>query len=190
MRKIQSAKIKGQLTKDDWVEMALKEMSKVGEKGLRIDVLCRQLGVTKGSFYSHFKNRDDLLDSILRYWSRQQPEYIATQLQTLKGGAVDRLHALLLLSVELDVLNRDAAIREWARYNEKVAASLEMTDRMIVSLIEEILQDAGLNRDNSFIYARLLFLSSLGAKVAPWLGGERMADLLGEVLNSIPKNKT
>ncbi len=50
----------GRLTREEWLAKALEVLARKGVAGMRIDALSKALGVTKGSFYWHFKNRDEL----------------------------------------------------------------------------------------------------------------------------------
>lgn len=59
------------LTSSDWVEGALQLISEAGLRALTIDALAARLGVTKGSFYWHFKGRPQLLAEALGRWERQ-----------------------------------------------------------------------------------------------------------------------
>src|SRR5258708_7461683 len=42
------------LSVDDWIQAGFAILAEEGIKALKIDRLCRRLGVTKGSFYWHF----------------------------------------------------------------------------------------------------------------------------------------
>ena len=66
------------LTSSDWIEGALQLISEAGVAALTIDTLASRLGVTKGSFYWHFKSRSQLLaDAIARWEHRSTIEAIA-----------------------------------------------------------------------------------------------------------------
>jgi AcrR family transcriptional regulator len=47
------------LSRDEWLEKALIVVSREGGAKLRINNPVTEVGVTKGSFYWHFKSRDD-----------------------------------------------------------------------------------------------------------------------------------
>ena len=52
------------LKPEDWLRAALVLLGETGDpKAIRIEVLCERLGVTKGSFYWHFKGRAGLIDA-------------------------------------------------------------------------------------------------------------------------------
>jgi len=55
----------GPLTRERWAAQALRALAQGGLSAVAIEPLARQLGVTKGSFYWHFKNRDALIAAAL-----------------------------------------------------------------------------------------------------------------------------
>lgn len=62
------------LTAEDWARAALDAMSGGGIEAVAVEPLARSLGVTKGSFYWHFPNRDALLRRALETWERQETD--------------------------------------------------------------------------------------------------------------------
>ena len=46
----------GRLSVDDWIQAGFSILAEDGLEALKIDRLCARLGVTKGSFYWHFKD--------------------------------------------------------------------------------------------------------------------------------------
>ena len=53
---------------EDWELGALDLIAEEGVSALAVEALARRLGVTKGSFYWHFQNRDSLLKAALERW--------------------------------------------------------------------------------------------------------------------------
>lgn len=62
------------LTTDDWAAAALDAISHDGVDAVAVEPLARRLGVTKGSFYWHFANREALLMAALALWERRETE--------------------------------------------------------------------------------------------------------------------
>lgn len=60
----------GRLRPDDWAARALEAMSEGGLGAVAVEPIARDLGVTKGSFYHHFNNRDELVAAALERWER------------------------------------------------------------------------------------------------------------------------
>lgn len=63
---------KQNLTADAWAEAALEAMASGGLDAVAVEPLARALGVTKGSFYWHFENRDALVRAALELWERHE----------------------------------------------------------------------------------------------------------------------
>ena len=64
------------LSKHDWIVAALQEVGNGGVAQVRIEVLARVLGVTKGSFYHHLDAKDDL---VIECYKRSFDTIIETQ---------------------------------------------------------------------------------------------------------------
>jgi AcrR family transcriptional regulator len=67
------------LTEADWAEAALQMIAESGLGALTVDALARRLGVTKGSFYWHFRGRAELLTAALARWEQR------TTTEAMKG---------------------------------------------------------------------------------------------------------
>jgi len=59
------------LTAADWEEAALQLMAEAGVAALTVNALAERLGVTKGSFYWHFRGRAELLAAALQRWEQR-----------------------------------------------------------------------------------------------------------------------
>ena len=64
------------VTASDWAEAALQLIAEKGLAALTVNTLAARLGVTKGSFYWHFKGRSELLGAALARWERATTETI------------------------------------------------------------------------------------------------------------------
>jgi len=73
------------LSADDWEREALVLIAAKGVPGLAVEPLARRMGITKGSFYWHFSNRDALLRQTLARWEEHDSRNVATAL-----GSIDQ----------------------------------------------------------------------------------------------------
>lgn len=80
---------------DVWVEAGFEELAKSGVEGVRVEVLAKNLGVTKGGFYRRFADRAALLSTMLERWREGRTAAIAQQM-SLEGQSA-RLKALIQL---------------------------------------------------------------------------------------------
>lgn len=63
---------KSVLSVEAWAEAALEALAAGGLDAVSVEPLARRLGVTKGSFYWHFQNRDALLRAALALWEKRE----------------------------------------------------------------------------------------------------------------------
>ena len=85
------------VNRDSWIEAGFKELARSGVEGVRVEVLAKNLGVTKGGFYRRFRDRAALLDGILQNWSAGRIAAIEQQTSLDGATARDRLRALIRL---------------------------------------------------------------------------------------------
>src|SRR5215207_1113489 len=67
----------GRLTAADWITAACRAIVEGGVSTVAVEPLAQRLGVTKGSFYWHFPNRDALLQAVLERWEEGTEAVIA-----------------------------------------------------------------------------------------------------------------
>ncbi|WNG43621.1 helix-turn-helix transcriptional regulator [Archangium minus] len=88
------------LSAEDWADAALWSLAD-GIEALSVEKLARRLGVTKGGFYWHFKDRAELLQAALARWEQLATTQVITQLDALPDPR-ERLLRLLALTFEPD----------------------------------------------------------------------------------------
>ena len=70
------------LDRNAWLDAALDALYEEGEVGVRVEPLARRLGVTKGSFYHHFRDREELVAAMVDRWRATQDAYVDALRQT------------------------------------------------------------------------------------------------------------
>jgi AcrR family transcriptional regulator len=111
-----------------WVEAGLRALGTGGPDAVRIDPLARALGVTRGSFYWHFADRDALLAELLGAWERAATDEVLDRVERRGGDARARLRRAGALTFSEQLLPVDLAVRDWARYDPAVAERLRRVD--------------------------------------------------------------
>ena len=87
-----------QLSKDAWLKHTLKTIGEVGVANIQIESLAKDLNVTKGSFYWHFKGRDALLNDALSYWYETATRIIGRAANRSFSDPIDRLRYFFSLA--------------------------------------------------------------------------------------------
>jgi AcrR family transcriptional regulator len=140
------------LDREAWIKGAIAIMAEHGTEQLRVEILAKRLGVTKGSFYWHFKDRRDLQDAVLAFWRDGRIRDIRKQTQAQPGGeAAALLHTIEVYS---SARNRkgiaiEAAVRDWARRDPQAAAVVEEVDAERLSCACRLFLACGIKEDEA-----------------------------------------
>ena len=145
-----------------WVSAGLDALRRGGVAAVRVERLAAGVGVTKGSFYHHFRDRGALLDALLEYWAREMTDAEFERLQSLRGGLSARLLALAEDVLEKGMGRYDPAIRAWARTDRKVAAAVAQVDRRRVKALTGFFEEGGFGAAEARTRARLFYTFLLG----------------------------
>ncbi|TAL41222.1 MAG: TetR/AcrR family transcriptional regulator [Salinibacterium sp.] len=94
------------LTAEDWAEAALEALGEGGLSAIAVEPLAARLGVTKGSFYWHFANREALVAAALALWEQRSTEAKIASLNA-EPDPVARIR--LLFSQAIELAGRDSA---------------------------------------------------------------------------------
>jgi AcrR family transcriptional regulator len=145
------------LERGDWLRAARLALLKGGVEAVRVERLSRDLHVTKGSFYWHFKDREELLELLLREWEQELLHDIIPRLKGRRGQeALQLLMRLMINRVPLGEQGRlpsDAAVFTWAAVSPEVARRVNRAERKRIEALTHVL---GIER------AELLYLVWLG----------------------------
>lgn len=158
------------LAKRDWVGAALAELGRGGGvANIRIEAIANELGVTKGSFYWHFKNRDALLLEMLGFWRQTSTLDIARFIQTNIQDPRERLSFLVKAASEdrpdIPGGSIEHALREWARTSEIARRTLSEVDSERLAIMAQIYLDLGMSPSRAKAAALLALSYLIGVNV-------------------------
>src|SRR5580693_5226572 len=91
---------------DGWIEAGFKEIARSGVEGVRVEVLAKNLGVTKGGFYRRFRDRAALLEAMLTRW--RDGRIAAIEKQTALDGASARERLKTIITLYSERMNTEA----------------------------------------------------------------------------------
>src|SRR3954453_10903864 len=113
---------------DDWVQAGFAMLAEEGIKALKIDRLCDRLGVTKGSFYWHFQGMPSYRAALIEAWGELRDQDRAALEELTDQPPRERLSKMMSSLVSVRHWTLERAMREWARSDEAVAASVRSAD--------------------------------------------------------------
>ena len=150
------------LDRDVWASAALDVMGERGVAGLAIEPLARSLGTTKGSFYWHFRDREDLVQAALERWENQETDAVIAMLGPLADGR-SRLRELLtaIFLTHADAPDRSVGLAADLGH-PAVQEVLARVTRRRIDYVAEQLVAAGIDAEESRHRAVLAYTSYLG----------------------------
>ncbi len=151
------------LSRADWLSAAIELLIDEGIDAVRITRLADNLSVSRGSFYWHFKDRDDLLAGLMGFWREKNT---AAVVKAVEGAPSLEEGILALFDAWTDPEHfdprLDLAVRDWARRSEDVRAALEQADADRVRAIARLYSQFGFEGTAAFIRARVIYFAQVG----------------------------
>jgi len=118
-----------------WIDAGLRALAGGGPDAVRIEPLAQSLGVTRGGFYWHFKDRRALLDEMLDTWERRSTDEVLERVEREGGDPRAKVRRAGMLTFSRDLLPIDLAIRDWARRDRAVARRLRRVDNRRIAYL-------------------------------------------------------
>lgn len=156
------------LDRDDWVKAALDVLVHQSVDSVSVEPLARSLNVSKGSFYWHFKDREDLLTAVIEYWRDNSTRNVIRYVEAKGQGPVHKLHLLSKIAIDMSPANAlsrmEVAMRAWARRDARVRAVLTECDRERMDYLAQLFRDCGLGEREAEARGALLFGFAVGER--------------------------
>lgn len=153
-------------TPENWIDAATAVLIDQGIDHVRVDLLSQELGVTRGSFYWHFKDREDLLRRVLQAWRVRATEALTQRLESAHADPRQQLRDLLTLPWRGRSAQRAArielAIRAWARRDATAAQAVQEADESRLGYIAQVFSSLGFGVMDARRRAHLLYSVLLG----------------------------
>ncbi|MFJ3922278.1 TetR/AcrR family transcriptional regulator [Streptomyces sp. NPDC090022] len=161
--------VKGKVSKDDWTMAALRALARGGAAAVAVDVLARQLGVSRGSFYWHFENREALLVAALETWERRGTAEVIAAVRE-QADPLARARALFAEALgDEEIAGLEPALAAEAGH-PAVAEVVARVTRTRLAFLEEVYTGLGLGQQDARHRALAAYAAYLG-----WLELRRTA---------------
>lgn len=144
-----------------WIEEGLSALAAGGPGAVRIESLAQTLGVSKGGFYGHFKDRQSLLEEMLDTWEHTWVDEVIEAVEAEDEDPRSGLRRLFALAAASggELLKIELAIRNWARRDEAVAERLRQVDNRRMDYMRSLF--AAICQDDDDVEVRCLVAFSL-----------------------------
>jgi AcrR family transcriptional regulator len=163
------------LTPQAWTDAATEVLVDQGIDHVRVDVLAKQLKVTRGSFYWHFRDREELLRSVLRDWREGATVQLTARLEGAHTDPRQQLRDVLSLPLRgrsaVRAARIELAIRAWARRDELARHAVDEADASRIGYIAQVFSSLGFAVAEARSRAFLLYSFLVGESLMANQGG-------------------
>lgn len=158
-----NASVRESLSRADWEQSALELIAEKGIAGLRVEPLARRLGITKGSFYWHFSDRQDLLLGALRRWDSLDEQHIqAYASNSNEQNALENLEAFFRRTSRQQLTHRVYSALLSAPHDGAIGEILRrVTDRRM-AFLKQAYQRLGYSAQKAHNHAQLTYHAYVG----------------------------
>jgi AcrR family transcriptional regulator len=149
------------LSREVWADAALAAIARTGVDSVAVEPIASTLGVTKGSFYWHFKNRSELVEAALQRWEYNATEVVIAALESNTDPA-GRLRDLLVFTLgTLSSEHNENAI--FGAVNDPIVLTVvRRVNAARQAFIERIFIDLGHRPAVALMRARITYATYLG----------------------------
>jgi AcrR family transcriptional regulator len=141
-----------------WIDAGLTALAAGGPDAVRVETLARSLGVSKGGFYHHFKDRQALLEEMLDTWEKTMVDDVIERVESEPADSKAKLQQLFDLAPSAD-FDLELALRDWSRRDMKLAARLRRVDNRRMAWLRSLFEP--FSADENDVEARSMLAYSL-----------------------------
>ncbi len=149
------------LLPEHWIAAATEVLVDQGIDHVKVDLLATQLGVTRGSFYWHFRDRQDLLRRVLQAWSEATTQQLTKRLETAHTDPLRQLRDVISLPFRGRAAARAArielAIRAWARRDAMARQAVDDGDAARLAYHTQVFRALGFEDHDAAMRAFILY---------------------------------
>lgn len=121
---------RSQNTEDLWLSAAYDLLTERGVEAVKIMPLAKRLGLARTGFYWHFRDRDALLEAMIRHWEDKNTGNLVERCEAYAESISEAMFNLFDCWLDPDLFDArlDLAIRNWARNNPALQTRLDAAD--------------------------------------------------------------
>jgi len=154
----------GRSTREDWLRLALDTLIRDGIDRVKIQIMAKQLNVSRSSFYWFFKSPQDLNDQMLDYWLTKNTGPIIQRALRPAQTITEAILNVFECWANEDLFDPrlDIAVRFWARRDPTVLAVVTSADQQRLEALTGMFTRHGYTPEEALVRARVLYFTQVG----------------------------
>lgn len=154
----------GRSTREDWLKLALETLIRDGIDRVKIQIMAKQLNVSRSSFYWFFKSPQDLNDQMLDYWLAKNTGPIIQRALRPAQTITEAILNVFECWANEDLFDPrlDIAVRLWARRAPDVLAVVTSADQQRLDALTGMFTRHDYPAEEALVRARVLYFTQVG----------------------------
>lgn len=154
----------GRSTREDWLKLALQTLIRDGIDRVKIQIMAKQLNVSRSSFYWFFRSPQDLNEQMLDHWLTKNTGPIIQRALRPAQTICEAILNVFECWVNEDLFDPhlDVAVRLWARRAPEVLKVVAGADQQRLDALTGMFQRHGFSEEDALVRARVLYFTQIG----------------------------
>lgn len=152
------------LTRQDWLDLALRTLVENGIDRVKVQIMAKQLGVARSSFYWHFESQEDLHKAMLDDWLRKNTSPIIERAMRPEPDVNRSIISVFECWIDETLFDPalDIAVRLWGRRAANVRAVVMESDILRIDALRRMFLRYGYPEREALIRARVIYFTQIG----------------------------
>jgi AcrR family transcriptional regulator len=157
-----------------WIDAAQKALAVGGPEAVKVETLAAGLGVSKGGFYWHFKDRQALINEALDAWEESGTDEVIDRIESQEDDPREKVRHLFGMAPGADeFFATELALRDWARRDRAVAARMDRVDTRRMEFLRSMFIEFSADEDDAEARSMLAYSLMVGSYFVNGQYGDR-----------------
>lgn len=147
-----------------WLQAARDALLEGGVESVKIQVLAKNLNLSRASFYWFFKDRDELLDALLTQWREKNTGNIIKRANAYADSLAEAILNVCDCWFDQELFDSrfEFAIRSWALQSPGILAEVQQADTARIAALTAMFERFGRTPGAAGVRARTIYLVQIG----------------------------
>lgn len=151
-------------SQEGWLEAAYDSLLEAGVDSVKILPLAKRLNLSRTSFYWFFKDREELLATLIDRWRDKNTGNIVKQSEAYAESLAEAMLNVFDCWLNKDLFDSkfEFAVRSWALQSDEILAEVRQADQLRLEALKRMFVRFGHSEITSDVRARTTYLVQIG----------------------------
>ena len=151
-------------SQEGWLEAAYDSLLEAGVDSVKILPLAKRLNLSRTSFYWFFKDREELLATLIGRWRDKNTGNIVKQSEAYAESLAEAMLNVFDCWLNKDLFDSkfEFAVRSWALQSDGILAEVRQADQLRLEALKRMFVRFGHSEISSDVRARTTYLVQIG----------------------------